>query len=38
MQFSNLPEYTEDPDHSLAQRAEAASRSTWVSVGVQSWS
>ena len=34
MQFSNLPEDTEDPDHSPAQRAEAASRSTWVSVAV----
>jgi cation diffusion facilitator family transporter len=34
MQFSNLPEDTEDPDHSPAQRAAAASRSTWVSVAV----
>ena len=34
MQFSNLPEDTEDPDHSPAQRAQAASRSTWVSVAV----
>ncbi|MEY4749857.1 MAG: hypothetical protein RIQ60_2071 [Pseudomonadota bacterium] len=34
MQFANLPEDTEDPDHSPAQRAAAASRSTWVSVAV----
>jgi cation diffusion facilitator family transporter len=34
MEFSNLPEDTEDPDHSSAQRAKAASRSTWVSVAV----
>ncbi len=34
MQFSNLPDDTEDPDHGPAQRAAAASRSTWVSVAV----
>lgn len=34
MQFANLPDDTEDPDHSPAQRAAAASRSTWVSVAV----
>lgn len=34
MQFTNLPDDTEDPDHSPAQRAAAASRSTWVSMAV----
>jgi cation diffusion facilitator family transporter len=34
MQFSNLTEYNEDPGHSPAERAAAASRSTWVSVAV----
>jgi cation diffusion facilitator family transporter len=34
MQFSTLPEDTEDPQHSPAQRSAAASRSTWVSVAV----
>jgi cation diffusion facilitator family transporter len=34
MQFSTLPDDNEDPDHSPAERAGAASRSTWVSVAV----
>lgn len=34
MQLANVPEDTEDPDHSPAQRAEAASRSTGVGVAV----
>jgi cation diffusion facilitator family transporter len=34
MQFTNLPEDTEDSGHTPAERAAAASRSTWVSVGV----
>jgi cation diffusion facilitator family transporter len=34
MQFSTLADDTEDPDHSPAERAAAASRSTWVSVAV----
>lgn len=34
MQFSTLPEDTEDPVHSPAERAAAASRSTWVSIAV----
>jgi len=34
MQFSTLPEDTEDPDHSPAERSAAASQSTWVSVAV----
>ena len=34
MQFSNLADDAEDPDHNPAERAAAASRSTWVSVAV----
>lgn len=34
MQFSILPDDNEDPDHSPAERAAAASRSTWVSVAI----
>jgi cation diffusion facilitator family transporter len=34
MQFTPLPDNPEDTDHSPAQRAAAAARSTWVSVGV----
>jgi cation diffusion facilitator family transporter len=34
MQFTTLPEDTEDPDHGPAERAAAAARSTWVSVAV----
>jgi len=34
MQRTRLPDDAEDPDHSPAERAAAASRSTWVSVGV----
>ncbi len=34
MQFLNLPDDSDDPLHSPAERAAAASRSTWVSVGV----
>jgi cation diffusion facilitator family transporter len=34
MPFSDLDRDTEDTEHTPAQRAEAASRSTWVSVGV----
>ena len=34
MKFTELADDPEDPQHSPAQRAAAASRSTWVSVGV----
>jgi cation diffusion facilitator family transporter len=34
MPFTELPDDTEDPEHTPAERASAASRSTWVSVGV----
>jgi cation diffusion facilitator family transporter len=34
MQFLSLPDETEDPQHGPAERAAAASRSTWVSVAV----
>jgi len=34
MQFTELDDDTEDTEHSPAQRAAAASRSTWVSVGL----
>ena len=34
MNLDNLPDEPEDPQHSPKQRAAAASRSTWVSVGV----
>jgi cation diffusion facilitator family transporter len=34
MPFADLPDDTEDPQHTPAERASAASRSTWVSVGV----
>lgn len=34
MPFTDLPDDSEDPIHSPAERAAAASRSTWVSVGV----
>ena len=34
MQFSIPPDDTEDSDHSPAKRTAAASRNTWVSVGV----
>jgi len=34
MNFNNLADDHEDTQHSLAERAAAASRSTWVSVGV----
>jgi cation diffusion facilitator family transporter len=34
MQFTTLPEDTEDADHGPAERAAAAARSTWVSVAV----
>ncbi|MDO8778489.1 MAG: cation diffusion facilitator family transporter [Burkholderiaceae bacterium] len=34
MNFTELADDPEDADHSLAERAAAASRSTWVSVGV----
>jgi cation diffusion facilitator family transporter len=34
MSFTEFPDDTEDPEHSPAERATAASRSTWVSVGV----
>ena len=34
MKFNDLADDTEDSQHSPAQRAAAASRSTWVSVGV----
>jgi cation diffusion facilitator family transporter len=34
MPFTELPDDAEDPEHTLAERASAASRSTWVSVGV----
>lgn len=34
MPFTELPDDTEDPEHTPAERASAASRSTWVGVGV----
>lgn len=34
MQFTAFPDDAEDPQHTPAERASAASRSTWVSVGV----
>ncbi len=34
MEFIELPDDTEDPEHTPAERALAASRSTWVSVAV----
>jgi cation diffusion facilitator family transporter len=34
MSFTEFPDDTEDPEHTPAERATAASRSTWVSVGV----
>jgi cation diffusion facilitator family transporter len=34
MKFAEFPEDTEDTEHNPAERAAAASRSTWVSVGV----
>jgi cation diffusion facilitator family transporter len=34
MPLTELPDDTEDPEHTPAERASAASRSTWVSVGV----
>ena len=34
MNFSELSSEAEDTEHSAAERAAAASRSTWVSVGV----
>ncbi len=34
MSFADLPEDSEDPHHTPAERAAAAARSTWVSVGV----
>ena len=34
MDFNDLAEDAEDPRHTTADRAQAASRSTWVSVGV----
>jgi cation diffusion facilitator family transporter len=34
MNHDNLPDDLEDPQHSPEERAKAASRSTWVSVGV----
>jgi cation diffusion facilitator family transporter len=34
MNFTDLADDPEDTEHSLAERAAAASRSTWVSVGV----
>ena len=34
MKFNDLADDTEDSQHSPAERAAAASRSTWVSVGV----
>jgi cation diffusion facilitator family transporter len=34
MQFTDLSDDAEDPQHTAAERASAASRSTWVSVGV----
>ena len=34
MEFAEFPEDTEDTEHNPAERAAAASRSTWVSVGV----
>jgi hypothetical protein len=34
MNFDTLRDDPEDTQHTLAERARAASRSTWVSVGV----
>ena len=34
MSFTEFPDDAEDPEHTPAERATAASRSTWVSVGV----
>jgi cation diffusion facilitator family transporter len=34
MNFNEFPDDAEDPDHTPAERAAAASRSTWVSVGI----
>ncbi len=34
MSFADLPEDSEDPHHTPTERAAAAARSTWVSVGV----
>src|SRR5512140_2629938 len=34
MEYTDLPDDDEDPQHTPAERAAAASRSTWVSVGV----
>jgi len=34
MEFTDLPDDDEDPQHTPAERAAAAARSTWVSVGV----
>ncbi|WP_034294389.1 cation diffusion facilitator family transporter [Herbaspirillum sp. RV1423] len=34
MNYNDFPDDTEDPEHSQLARAKAASRSTWVSVGV----
>jgi cation diffusion facilitator family transporter len=34
MPIDNIPDDPEDPQHSVAERAAAASRSTWVSVAV----
>ncbi len=34
MSFADLPEDSEDPQHTRAERAAASARSTWVSVGV----
>ena len=34
MKFTELADDPEDTDHSPAERVAAASRSTWVSVGV----
>ena len=34
MQFPDIDDDSEHASHSVAERAKAASRSTWVSVGV----
>ena len=34
MKFNEFPDDPEDIDHTPAERAAAASRSTWVSVGI----
>ena len=34
MKYNEFPEDSEDPEHTPAERAAAASRSTWVSVGI----